>query len=232
MILRVLAALCVALVSILQPAAASPDAPVAGQDYVLIEGGKPWQPLAGKIEVVEVFGYWCHVCDAFQPMVDRWKKTLPADVRFSYVPAAFSLEDSYARGYFAAEELGGLARTHDATFRAIHAGQSLPQRGASVDEVSALYATLGLDAARVRAAMSSPATDSRMAAAREFAVRSGVEGTPSVIVNGLYRVQARSLADVLRVTDALIAMERAKRGAKPSDKAVPRPAAGVAPTAR
>jgi len=227
MILRVLAAACAALVSVLQPAVASPDAPVAGQDYVVIEGGQPWAPLAGKIEVVEVFGYWCHVCDAFQPMVDRWKTTLPADVRFSYVPAAFSLEDTYARGYFAAEALGGLARTHNATFRAIHVEQSLPQRGASVAEVAALYGTLGLDAKRVAAAMAAPAADARMAAAREFAVRSGVEGTPSVIVNGRYRVQARSLADVLRVTDALIARERAGQVGAPA-AATPQPSTDAA----
>ena len=223
MSLRLLAALCAVLVSAAQPAIASPEAPVAGEDYVVIEGGKPWQPLAGKIEVVEVFGYWCHVCDAFQPMVDRWKKTLPADVRFSYVPAAFSREDSYARGYYASEALGGLARTHNATFRAIHAEQTLPQRGATVEEVSALYGTLGLDAGRVAAIMTSKATDARMASAREFAVRSGVEGTPSVIVNGVYRVQARSLADVLRVADALVARERARPTVSPAT--VPAPAA-------
>lgn len=183
--------------------------PVEGEDYVVIADGKPWQPLAGKIEVVEVFGYRCHVCDDFQPLVDDWKKTLPKDVRFHYVPAAFDPNDAYARGYFAAEALGALGKTHHATFRAIHHEQSLPPRGASLDEVATFYAALGVDASRLTAAMQAPAMDTKMAAAREFAVRSGVDGTPTVIVNGVYRVQARTLPDILRITDALIAMERA-----------------------
>jgi thiol:disulfide interchange protein DsbA len=184
-------------------------APVEGEDYVVIADGRPWQPLAGRIEVVEVFGYWCHVCDEFQPLVDEWKKKLRKDVRFSYVPAAFNPGDAYARAYFAAESLGALGKTHHATFRAIHDEQSLPQRNASIDEVATYYDTLGVDATRLKAAAQSPATDAKMAAAREFAVRSGVHGTPTLVVNGVYRVQAESLQDVLRIADALIAKERA-----------------------
>lgn len=189
-------------------------APVEGEDYVVIADGQPWQPLAGKIEVVEVFGYWCHVCDDFQPLVDDWKKTLRKDVRFSYVPAAFSPTDTYARAFFAVESLRALDKTHHATFRAIHAQQSLPQRGASADEIATLYAGLGVDADRLKAAMQSPATDAKMQRAREFAVRSGVQGTPTVIVNGVWRVQGDSLADILRIADALIAKARAAGSAK------------------
>ncbi len=195
------------------PARSQPAAPVEGTDYVLIADGQPWQPLDGKVEVVEVFGYWCHVCDALQPMVDAWLPSLPRDVRFTYVPAAFSLPDAYARGHFASAQLGGLARTHAATFRAIHVEQALPMRGASLDEVARFYGTLGLDAAKVSAAMQSPGTDARMVAARDFAIRSGVEGVPTFIVNGRYRVQARSRGDTLRVVDALVARERARMSA-------------------
>jgi thiol:disulfide interchange protein DsbA len=208
---RLFAALLAGLLACLPllSACAQNSAAVEGEDYVVIADGRPWQPLAGKVEVVEVFGYWCHVCDDFQPLVDEWKKNLPKDVRFSYVPAAFSPSDTYARAYFAAESLGALGKTHHATFRAIHDEQSLPQRNASIDEVATYYDTLGVDAARLKASAQSPATDAKMAAAREFAVRNGVQGTPTLIVNGVYRVQAKSLQDMLRIADALIAKERA-----------------------
>ena len=41
--------------------AATPDAGglVAGTDYAEIQGGQPYQPLNGKIEVVEVFNFIC-----------------------------------------------------------------------------------------------------------------------------------------------------------------------------
>ena len=68
----------------------------------------------------------------------------------------------------------------------------LPARGASVDEYATLYAGFGLDRAQVLAAMRSPETDARMEAARDFMMASGVEATPTMIVNGRYRVIARS----------------------------------------
>lgn len=40
--------------------------PVVGQDYVEISDGQPFAPLAGKIEVVEIFGYTCVHCAHFE----------------------------------------------------------------------------------------------------------------------------------------------------------------------
>ena len=44
---------------------------------------------------------------------------------------AFSPDDAYARGYFAAEALGAVDRTHHATFRAIHAAPARSREGAA-----------------------------------------------------------------------------------------------------
>jgi protein dithiol oxidoreductase (disulfide-forming) len=187
-------------------------APVAGVDYVEIADARPWRPLDGRIEVVEVFAYGCHHCRDFQAHVDRWTATLPKHVRFSYVPAAFDPQDSYARAFFAAEALRVLPKTHHATFRALHDTQALPARGASADEIAAYYAGLGVDARRLKAAMHSPATNAKMNEARDFAIRTGIEGTPTIIINGRYRVRGRSLADILRITDALVARERRASG--------------------
>ncbi|MGO4611182.1 hypothetical protein AB4142_33110, partial [Variovorax sp. 2RAF20] len=46
---------------------------VKGADYQLIPNGQPFQPAAGKVEVVEIFGYVCPACAAFQPLVGPWK---------------------------------------------------------------------------------------------------------------------------------------------------------------
>lgn len=193
----------------LPAAARAGDGLVEGHDYVVIPGGQPLKFEPGKVEVVEVFAYWCHACNDFQPMVGRWQRELPADVAFRYLPGAFTQNDVGARAYFAAESLGALSKTHEPTFRAIHVEQSLPARGASVDEYAALYAGFGLDRAQVLAAMRSPETDARMEAARDFMMASGVEATPTMIVNGRYRVIGRSYGDLLRITDLLVARERA-----------------------
>ncbi|MGY1458617.1 thiol:disulfide interchange protein DsbA/DsbL [Luteimonas sp. A534] len=189
--------------------ASADDGLVEGRDFVTIAGGQPLSAEPGKVEVVEVFAYWCHVCNDFQPQLSAWERKLPADVAFRYLPAAFTHADPYARAYFAAESLSALARTHEPTYRAIHTEQSLPSRGASAGEVATLYAGFGLEPAAVARAMRSPEVDAHMESARAFIVAAGIQGTPSIIVNGRYRVIGRSLGDMLRITDLLVARERA-----------------------
>ena len=189
-------------------ASAAQPTPVAGVDYIEIEGGQPWKPLAGKIEVAEVFAYWCHHCADFQPKVDAWKRTLPANVRFSYVPLPSDSDDAFARAYFAAETIGALGKTHNATFRAVHADSTLP-KNASSDEIAGLYTRLGVDMKKYRAAAQGFVIASQLKNAREFALRSGIEGTPTLIINGRYRVRGRTLDDNLRIASHLVALERA-----------------------
>lgn len=189
------------------PAPAGP-APVAGTDYQAVENGAPYAPVAGKIEVAEVFAYWCHHCANFEPRLDAWKSKLPKDVRVTYVPLPAGPGDPFARGFFAAQAAGKLDVTHAATFRAVHAEHSLP-RNPTIDELASFYGHLGLDAARLKADMESAALAGKLKAAHEFAVRSGVEGTPTLIVNGKYRVTGRTLDEALRIADHLIARERA-----------------------
>ena len=184
--------------------------PVEGRDYALVEGGQPWQPRSGSIEVAEVFAYACHHCAHFQPMLDAWKRTLPKDVRLVYVPLPYGRDDAFARGYFTTEAAAGFDRVHAGLFRAVHETQAVP-RNPSVDELAAWYGAQGLDAKQLRAAMAEPALAERLAAARQFAVRSCVEGTPTLIVDGRYRILGGSMEALLRNADAVIAQLRASR---------------------
>ena len=201
-------ALLLCLLFALPTAFAAPAAPVEGVDYLVIDNGQPYAPLAGKIEVVEVFGYWCSHCAELQPTLSAWKRQLPTDVRFTYVPAVFTAGDAFARAYFAAEHFGVLGKTHDAMFPAIHVDGLLPQN-ASVDEIAIYYGQHGLDATKARTYMQSPAADAKLEHARQFALLSGVEGTPTLIVNGRYRVTARTHEAGLRIASQLIAQLRA-----------------------
>lgn len=206
---RVLALLLTAGL-LLAPTAALAAPPVEGRDYALIEDGQPWQPRSGRIEVAEVFAYACHHCARFQPMIDAWKRQLPRDVRLVYVPLPYGRDDAFARGYFATETARGFDRVHAALFRAVHDEQAMP-RNPSIDELAAWYGVQGLDAKQVRATMADPALAERLAAARQFAVRSGVEGTPTLIVDGRYRILGDSMEALLRNADAVVAQVRAAR---------------------
>ncbi|MBB1061361.1 thiol:disulfide interchange protein DsbA/DsbL [Marilutibacter spongiae] len=182
--------------------------PVAGIDYVEIADGKRLGPADGKIEVVEVFGYWCHHCADFEPMMERWKQQQGKDVRVSFLPLPRNPDDMLAVAYFAADSIHALARTHAATFKGIHDSRELPANP-TLDELTAFYAGLGVDKNRFRAAASAPATLARIEPARDFALAMGVEGTPTLIVNGRYRVLGRTLEDNLRIASALVERERA-----------------------
>lgn len=205
-----LIALCLSLLLPLSALAQAPQAPVEGRDYVRLDEPGRWQAGApGSIEVVELFAYSCGHCDQFRPMLDAWKRRAGKDVVVHTVPAAYDPGDAYGRGHFALEAMGAIARMHPVLFDAIHREGSLPARGASILEFSSFLAGHGFDPAQVRTQMSSAATDAKMNAARAFAVRSGLQGTPTLIINGKYRVQGRTLQDSLRIADALVAMERA-----------------------
>jgi thiol:disulfide interchange protein DsbA len=198
------------LLLLLLPLLACAAEPVAGTDYVEIPGGKPYAPLDGKVEVVEVFGYTCIHCAHFQPVIGAWQKKQPSYVRFTPLPAAFGgYWMPYARAYYAAAKLRVLSKTHDAMFKALHEDGSLPIQNASDEEIAAFYAGHGADPKAFVAAMQSPATALLLDRSRDFAVASGIEGTPTIVVNGKYRVTARGFDDTLRVTDYLIARERA-----------------------
>lgn len=184
--------------------AAPPPAPVAGTDYIVIPDGVPYQPLDGRIEVVEVFAYWCHFCADFQPKVEAWQRTLPANVRFTYLPLPHGANDALARAFFAAKDTGVLATTHGALFDAIHVEQTVP-KNATIDEIAAFYARQGFDAAQMKAAMQDEDMRPRLAGARQFAIHSGLEGTPTLVINGKYRVLGRTLDESLRIASQLIA---------------------------
>lgn len=206
--------LLLVLFSLLLPLAAiaAPAQPalVEGRDYVLVENGAPYRPLAGKIEVVEVFAYWCPHCAEFQPLLAAWASKLPADVRFEYVPAAFDLDDAFGRAFFAAERAGAVNRTHDAMFRAIHR-DGLLAHNASMDEIAWFFGQQGLDAKAIKASMAGPQVDAMMQRARAFELGTKMTGTPTMVVNGRYRITPRTHQDALRIANQLVAQLRAAR---------------------
>jgi len=87
--------------------------------------------------------------------------------------------------------------------------RSLPIQGASSEQIAQWYAKYGVDPKRFAATMDSFGTNAKLNRARQFLQRSGVDGTPSMVVNGRYKVTGRSLEDTLRITHQLVERERA-----------------------
>ena len=191
------------------PAATAATDLQEGRDYELIAQAGPFQPLAGKIEVAEVFGYTCSHCANFEPQLVAWVAKLPKDVRFTPVPAAFGGPwDTWAAAYYAADQLGVAKRSHGAVFKALHEDRSLPMQNVSPEELATFYTQYGVSEAAYVAALKSDAVQAKVKAAREFALRTKTPGTPTLIINGQYLVKGTSAADQLRIASALIARAR------------------------
>jgi thiol:disulfide interchange protein DsbA len=200
------------------PAAAADAIPglKLGTDYEVIKGGQPFEPLNGKIEVVEVFNFVCPACAGFQPMLSDWKKTLPPDVRFTYVPAAFGNNwDQYVRSFYTAQMMGIAEKAHERTYDAIHVeGRLKGERGKDSDEdIAAFYAQFGVDAKQFAANMKSFAVTGKFNKARQYIIQQQANSTPTLIVNGKYRVLGRTWDDRLLIASRLIAHERARAAA-------------------
>ena len=200
------------------PAAVDPNAPAPrlGTDYEVIAVPQPtWNPADGRIEVAEVFSYMCIHCAEFQPTVDSFKPQLPADARWAYVPAAFGgAWNEAAKAFFTAETMGVQERTHGAVFDAIFVSKQVT--AGKPEEFVALYGKLGVDKARFQAIMSSFGITAKLNRAHQFALRTGVNATPTIIVNGKYRVNItpdRGAKGMLETVNFLIAQERAAQAA-------------------
>ncbi|HZX81549.1 MAG TPA: thiol:disulfide interchange protein DsbA/DsbL [Lysobacter sp.] len=190
------------------------DALRPGVDYAEIPNGAPFEPQAGTVEVVEVFGYTCPHCAHFEPQLGAWAARQPADVRVLPVPAPFgNYWTPFAKAFYAAEEAGVLGKSHAAVFRALHEENALPTPPATATnaQVAQFYARFGVDAADFERRMDSASVAAKLQRAEAFIARSGVDATPTLVVNGRYRVLGQSFEDMLRIADALVARERAAR---------------------
>ena len=195
------------------PAPVMPDpanAPREGVDYTVLPEPQPTFG-SGGIEVAEVFAYTCIHCANLQPAINAWKPTLAQDVRFRYVPGAFGgPSDNFARGFFAAETMGLLDKTHDGVFKAFFVERKF-QTG-SVEEIADHYASQGADRDAFLSTMNSFAVTAKVNRARQFAQRTNVQATPTMIINGKYSATTtndRGPEGLLATIEYLVAVERA-----------------------
>lgn len=189
----------------------------AGKSYFVID---PPQPTASgsKIEVLEIFSYACPHCAHFQPFAQQLKQSLPAYASFNYMPAVFQPAwEPFARAFYAAQSLGVLDKTHQALFDALYT-EHLPLR--TLDDLATFYAGHGVDKAKFLSAANSFEVESKLARARDIVMKDGVDGTPSVVVNGKYRVTGASAGgfpQLIELVGWLVAKEHADN-TKPAKK--------------
>ena len=165
-----------------------------------------------KIEVVEFFWYGCPHCFAFEPILDAWARSLPADVAFRRVPAGFSQQyQVHQRVFYALEELGLLESHHRLVFSAIHQQNVRLNTDA---EITAFMVANNVDGAKLATAFKSFSVNTKATRARQLAEAYKIDGVPALGVHGRFYTAA-SLAGsherAVKVADFLI--QRARQSA-------------------
>jgi len=188
------------------------DVPLeAGKTYVELSNPVPVS-VPGKIEVVELFWYGCPHCYAFEPTINPWVEKLPSDVNFKRIPAMFGGPwDAHGQLFLTLEAMGVEHKVHNAVFNAI---QKEGKRLTKPDEMADFVATQGVDKDKFLATFNSFAIQGQIKQAKELAQKYGVQGVPTMIVNGKYRFDLGTTGgpeQTLNVADQLIAKERAAK---------------------
>ena len=167
-----------------------------------------------RIEVVDVFWYGCPHCYTFLPYMEAYDKTKPEYVEIRRLPAIFRESwAAHARAYYTSELLGVTNRTHRALFEEIHENRNPTGHK---EALAAFFERQGVDRALFEETYDSFAVESLVRKSVLMQQRYGVRGTPSVIVNGKYRVTgglAGSYDNVIAVVMALVERERGIRQA-------------------
>jgi thiol:disulfide interchange protein DsbA len=185
-----------------------------GRDYELVAPPQP--PETGKkIEVLEIFWYGCPHCFALEPELNKWLKQLPKDVEFRRMPGIF--RDNWVQGakvFYTFEALGLTNRLHGDMFNAIHVD------GINFDDDRTLFDWVqqhGVNRRQFADTYSSFAVQSKVLRARQLTKAYGINGVPSIIVDGKYRTapsMAGSYPALFNTLDQLIKKARQDRSRK------------------
>lgn len=186
--------------------------PEAGKDYLVVDPRAAVDAPAGKVEVVEFFGYFCPHCNAFEPTLSAWLKTLPAHVAFRRAHVAFS--DAMApqqRLFLSLDAMGLIEKMQSSVFAAIHKDKlKLNTR----DEIVEWVAKQGVDKAKFLENYNSFSIATKASRMTQLQNAYKLEGVPALGIAGRFYVDgtlAGSMPRVLQVADYLIAEVKAGR---------------------
>lgn len=201
-----------------------------GRNYFLVNSAKRGTNLPpGTVEVMEVFSYGCPACNQFVPIADKLKASLPPNAKMTFLPAAFNPAEDwpmFQRAYFAAQILGIADKTHDAMFDAVWkpggelaivdpTSHQLKRPLPTIEDAARWYnKRTGVSVDKFVSTAKSFAVDVKMKAADDLITAYQVDRTPTIIVNGKYRLHAESAGgydQLIELVKYLVAKESAAK---------------------
>ena len=188
-------------------AAAQSDGPDIEGKYELLQPPQLTE-TGDRIEVVDIFWYGCPHCYTFLPMMEAYDKVKPEYVEVRRLPAIFRESwVPHARAYYTAMLLGVTDTTHRPLFEEIHEHRNPTD---TREALAAFFERHGVERTTFEQTYDSFAVESLVRKSIVMQQRYGITGTPSVVVNGKYRVTGRlagSYNDMMAVVMVLVDRE-------------------------
>lgn len=198
---------------------------VEGVNYFVIEPAQyHWMPEPGKVEVTEVFSYACPACNAFWRDADKLEASLPPQAIMTHLPASFIPQEDwpmFQQAWCTAHVLGIARKTHDAMFKAVWDTGQLATMDPMTHQLRDHLPTIE-DAAKYYHQLTHVPVQKFLDTAHSFTVNSlqrranklvmawRVSGTPTIVIDGKYRVTVESAGGVkqlLSLVDYLVQRE-------------------------
>jgi thiol:disulfide interchange protein DsbA len=205
---------------------------VAGKHFSVIPTQRTNVP-AGKVEVMEVFSYGCPACNGFLPTMKKLKAALPPNAQLVYLPASWNKSENwplFQRAYLTAQSLGVAEKAHEGMFQAIWStgelgvtepSGRLKKTLPSIEDAARFYERVtGVKAADFVTASKSFGVDLKMRQADSQILAMQVSGTPTLVVNGKYRLNNENIEtaeQIVELVKFLVAKESAP-AAQPAKK--------------
>ena len=171
--------------------------PKEGVNYTVVKPTQATDAPAGKVEVIEFFGYWCPHCNDFEPVMADWSKRNDARVKVVYVPFAFQpMHVMFQKLYYALDALGVEREMRRKVFNAVHTDRTIAP-DADVNALGDWVAKNGVDKKKFIDTYNSFAVQTRVSRANQIAQAYGVSGVPMLGIGGKYlmNVDARSIGN-------------------------------------
>ena len=176
------------------------------------------------ITVAEYFWYGCNHCFDMEPIVREWKAAMPQNSKILRIPVVWRNDMIlHGKAYYAGESLVRDGKLSSSNWEALHYSMFLTIMGftaqTSPDEqrktLQKHFERFGVSKDDFDRALDSEETDSKLTIARSWQKKSKIDGTPTFIVDGVYRINKDNLAMkedlIVRGNRLIRAIKKAKR---------------------
>ncbi len=156
-------------------------------------------PADAKKTFVEFYDYDCPFCRASLPAIRKYYEAHKNDTRFAFIE--YPIEQLHGPGAMFAAKASLAARKQPERYMDFHFAL-LAEEGAITEAmIYANAAKAGMDVAKLKADIALPETQEALDASIALARKTGVDGTPTFILNGKLRpgmVEDKDLAEAFK----------------------------------